>query len=130
MDSFYTLFVIFVGGPLVWWWLRRSNKVGPAAALKVVGRTALTRSSVVALVEAGDRRFLIGASDQGIRLLSEIDTPAAAEAEQLISIDDTEPVVASLAVNPLGPRMSPLETLRAMTARTPTHSRPAHARRR
>lgn len=128
MDSFYTLFVIFVGGPLVWWWLRRS-KVGPASTLKVVGRTALTRSSVIAVIEAGDRRFLIGASDQGISLLSEIDTTAP-DVEPNISTDDMEPVVESLAVNPLGPRMSPLETLRAMTVRTPTHSRPAHARRR
>lgn len=141
MNSPVALFVIFVGGPLVWWWLRRS-KVGPAAPLRIVGRSALTRSSVVALIEAGDRRFLVGATDQGITLLSEVPVGAPATAQVAVeadsqsadynqTIDDTDSVVASLAVTPLGPRMSPLETLRAMTVRTtPTHSRASHARRR
>jgi flagellar biogenesis protein FliO len=116
-DSVLPMIVIFAGGPALLWWLRR-GKSGPAAPLRIVGRTALTKSSVVAVVEADGRRFLLGASEQGISILSEL---AATSADT--EVDDMA-VVEPAQLVPFGPRMSPLETLRAMTARTPTHSRP------
>jgi flagellar biogenesis protein FliO len=43
------------------------------SGLRVVSRTGLTRGSMVAVVETGGRMFLVGASDQGVRLLGELD---------------------------------------------------------
>lgn len=43
------------------------------SGLRVVSRTGLTRGSMVAVVETAGRLFLVGASDQGVRLLGELD---------------------------------------------------------
>jgi flagellar biogenesis protein FliO len=118
-DSVAPMIVIFAGGPALLWWLRR-GKMGQAAPLRILGRTALTKSSVVAVVEADGRRFLLGASEQGISILSELAaTPTDTDPDDTAVVDEAHIV-------PFGPRMSPLETLRAMTARTPTHSRSRH----
>jgi flagellar protein FliO/FliZ len=58
---------------LVRHWAQRGRNLGGGAGVRIVGRTALTRTSVVAVVEADGRRFLIGAADQGVRLLGELD---------------------------------------------------------
>ncbi|HSK97479.1 MAG TPA: flagellar biosynthetic protein FliO [Euzebyales bacterium] len=41
--------------------------------LRVIARTGLTRSAVVAVVAVGRRRFLLGASDSGVRMLRELE---------------------------------------------------------
>lgn len=45
----------------------------PDRALRVIARTGLTRSSVIAIVAVGSRRFLLGASEAGVRMLQELD---------------------------------------------------------
>ncbi|MGZ4472836.1 MAG: FliO/MopB family protein [Nocardioidaceae bacterium] len=52
--------------------------------VRVRGRQALSRTSSVAVVEVGDRVLVLGVSDGGVRLLTELDPeevadPAAAE---------------------------------------------------
>jgi flagellar biogenesis protein FliO len=122
MGSLIPSLVIFVGGPLLIWWLRR-KKPASHSGLRVAARTALTRNSVVAIIETGDRRFLLGATDHGIQLISELDAVSPESAEQ-IDMDE----LPELPFRP-GPRTSPLETLRAMTVRRAGNSRPFHARR-
>ena len=109
---------LFVGGPILIWWLRRKR---PAAlsGLRVSARTALTRNSVVAIVETGDRRFLLGATDHGVEMIAELDPETT---------DETTEELQGLIV-PEGPRTSPLETLRAMTARRAGNPRSFHAHR-
>ena len=51
--------------------LRRHRAAKPDG-LRVVSRTALSKSSVVAVVAVGERRLLVGAGDQGVQLLAEV----------------------------------------------------------
>lgn len=127
--------LLFVGAPLVIWWIRR-KRPGMAAGLRVSSRTALTRNGVVAVVESDGRRFLVGATDHGINLLTELDrTPehdldvvVPMETIDLCNITEENHPTAPLAPSVPGPGKSPIETLRAMTVRKPTRSSFPHAR--
>jgi flagellar biogenesis protein FliO len=55
--------------PLV---LRRVRAAAPDG-LRVMGRTALHKSAVVAVVAVGERRLLLGAGERGVQLLTELD---------------------------------------------------------
>jgi len=57
-------------------WIR--PPAGVDGGLRIVARAGLTRSAVVAIVAVGTRRFLLGASEAGVRLLQELE-PAAIE---------------------------------------------------
>lgn len=52
--------------------LRRRRAAAPDA-VRVVGRTALHKNAVVAVVAVGDRRLLVGAGERGVQLLAELD---------------------------------------------------------
>jgi flagellar biogenesis protein FliO len=121
---------IFVGGPLLIWWLKRGRRSIGGGGMRVSARTALTRNSVIAVVELDDKRLLVGATDHGVTLLSELDsTPTAAtqpelppstDALQDAGLKDEHTVLSE----PNGPRTSPLEQLRVMTTRRVTRPRP------
>lgn len=102
------LLVLFVGGPALIWWLRKGGH-GLAPALRVVGRTALTKTSVIAIVEADGERLLVGASEQGVTVLRTLDPLPAA---------DTDPSAAPTDLLDIDrPWSGPLDALRAMTTR-------------
>ncbi|MBS3942373.1 MAG: flagellar biosynthetic protein FliO [Actinobacteria bacterium] len=64
-----------VAAPLL---LRRFKGAQPGG-VRVLGRTALHKNAVIAVVEVGGRRLLLGAGEKGIELLTELDDePAAA----------------------------------------------------
>lgn len=44
-----------------------------SAGVKVLSRTALTKSSAVAVISIDDRRWLVGTGEGGVRLLTELD---------------------------------------------------------
>lgn len=120
---------IFVGGPLLIWWLKR-RRPSVGGGLRVSARTALTRNSVIAVVELDDRRLLVGATDHGVTLLSELaDLPGPETQSELalaqaaghdVRLKEDQPVP----TEPNGPRTSPLEQLRVMTTRRVTRPRP------
>jgi flagellar protein FliO/FliZ len=61
---------------LIWAAARLSSRRlagGPRALVRVRGRQALSRTSSVAVVEVGSRLLVIGVSDGGVRLLTELD---------------------------------------------------------
>lgn len=58
-------------------------------ALQVLARQPLSRSASVAVVRAADRTLVLGVSDNGVRLLAEID-PATLEVDES---EDGTPVV-------------------------------------
>ena len=51
----------------------RRRADGASEPVTVSGRAGLTRGALVAVVETDGRRFLVGAGEQGVRLLSELD---------------------------------------------------------
>ncbi len=64
---------VVVALPLAVWWLARRSGAGTGSPVRVVARAGLGHKASVALVEVAARRFLVGATDQGVQLLSEID---------------------------------------------------------
>jgi flagellar protein FliO/FliZ len=63
---------------LIWYAQRRLGGLGggrrpSGPELSVVGRQSLGRHTGVAVLAAGDRRLLLGVSDQGVVLLTELD---------------------------------------------------------
>ena len=67
-----------IGGALllVRRWAQRGGRVGSVDGVKILSRTGLTRGSVLAVVEVAGHRYLLGASDQGVRMLTELDPNA------------------------------------------------------
>jgi flagellar biogenesis protein FliO len=125
-------FLLFVGAPLVIWWIRRSRP-GMMSGLRVTSRTGLTRNGVVAVVETDGRRFLIGATDHGVTLLTELDREPENDTEVVVPMEsfdltDEQDAIVPFAPSLPGPGKSPIETLRAMTVRKPTRSSFPHAR--
>jgi flagellar biogenesis protein FliO len=58
-------------------WAKRNGGSRPSGeGVRIVSRTGLTRGAVVAVVDVAGRRFLLGAGEQGVRLLTEIDADA------------------------------------------------------
>ena len=103
--------LVVIGLPLgVWWWSRRGGRQGPRS-IRVVARTGLGRNASVAVVEVAARRFLVGATDHGISLISEIDV-----------VDEEPPPPPFEPPNPFltdddRPRMGPIRRLQQMTLR-------------
>lgn len=104
-----------VSAPL---WIRRLRSGTPAAGIRVVTRTALSRSATLTVVEVDGRRLLLGAGDQGVRLLTELDPDDRTDAAP-----GTEPATTTVAT-PFGPRIGLLDRLRAMTVRSTPQGRP------
>ena len=72
------LLLIALGGGVVW--LRRRQLGGVSGArVRVVGRVGLLRSAAVAVIEADGKRYLIGATEQRVELLSELGDASATD---------------------------------------------------
>ena len=106
--------LVIAGAPLLIWWTRRRRPGGPRSGLRVTARTALTKGSVLAVVEIDSQRLLIGATDGGINLLSKLPTEGT---------NDTDEPASTPVLNP-GPWTSPIDHLRKLTVRTSSRPRP------
>jgi len=60
--------------------LLRRFKASTPGAVRVVGRTALHKGAVVAVVAVGSRRMLVGATERGVQLIAELEPDADAMA--------------------------------------------------
>lgn len=81
--------------------LRRHRAAQPDG-VRVVSRTALSKSTVIAVLAIGDRRLLVGAADQGVRLLAELtDTPGTGDEDVAVT---TTAVDADTSASTLGRR--------------------------
>ena len=76
------------------WWLARRTGGGRARAkvttVSVVGRQSLGRHSGVAVVEVEGRRLLLGVTDQGVSLLTELATTPAEPDAVRVEIDPAD----------------------------------------
>jgi hypothetical protein len=123
-------------------WAQRGSS-GQDAGLRVISRTGLAKGAVVAVVAVGDRRLLVGASEHGVALLSELE-PEAGTVPSALDLHGTEvpttvttdavtvPDLASAGLRPRvfpwstdRPRMAPIDRLRHLTVRraVPSHPR-------
>jgi flagellar biogenesis protein FliO len=82
-----------VATPLV---LRRLKASAPDG-LRVLGRTALHKGAVVAVVAVGERRLVLGAGEKGVQLLTELSTDGAAGTGAVTSTDDLTDLTTDLA---------------------------------
>jgi len=66
-------FAVVIAVPLVlWWYVRKTKGTGPNR-LRITDKAALGKSTWVAVVEVDDQRFLVGAGESGVGLISELE---------------------------------------------------------
>lgn len=139
------LLAAIVAVPLV---LRRQRASAPHG-IRVLGRTALHKNAIVAVIVVGGRRLLVGAGDRGVQLLADLDDAAAplghdistttmtmtaigrTDAPDPASTEPDDAALAAFAPGPVdvptaGPGIGLIDRLRAMTVRTPERGRPSH----
>jgi hypothetical protein len=94
----------------------------PFAGSLVENRTAINRTTTVAVIRFGDQRLLVAANDNAISLLGATDvdeTAVAVEPRRRVeaALDTDSPEIA--VVEQMLQRPSIIESLRGMTVRTP-----------
>jgi flagellar protein FliO/FliZ len=68
---------------IVWFVARGSRRFGGTSRLvRVAGRHSLSRTASVAVVQVADRMLVLGVSEAGVRLLTELDPEQVAQREQ------------------------------------------------
>jgi flagellar biogenesis protein FliO len=112
--------VIVFGSPIaIWWYLRRSRK-GSVGRLHISDRAALGKNVWMAVVEVDDKRFLVGAGESGVGLISELDAlPEIAQEPADEPVD--EPVNSTNGITEQ-PRIGLVRRLQLMTVRGPAES--------
>jgi flagellar biogenesis protein FliO len=95
-------------------WAQRGGALGANDGVKVLSRTGLTRGSVLAIVEVAGHRYLLGASDQGVRLLTELDDDAMLSTPA----PPAPPRAMDRRAIAQGPRMGLVNRLQQMTVRS------------
>lgn len=101
-------------------WVRPDRRA--PETLRVLARTGLTRSAVISVVAVGRRRFLLGAGEGGVRLLTELTpeptTPEPAMIHEPVRVD-LPGVIRGTDPASHGPRTGLLDRLRDRTVRLP-----------
>lgn len=120
-------FLLVIGTPLgIWWWLRRSRS-GPTARLRITDKAALGRNTWIAVAEVDGQRFLIGAGEHGVGLISQLETAPLTDASRADALDDAaherRPLVDAITSthamdSTSAPRMGLIRRLQLMTLRT------------
>lgn len=113
-----SLALIVAGLLAVRWWARRGG-ARVADGVRVLARAGLSRGASVAVVQIGQRRFLLGAGEQRVSLLAELaaddglpaDPASGPAVDHLGGATDGRPAFDR-------PRMGLMDRLRARTVRT------------
>lgn len=116
--------MLVIGAPLALWWWTRRNRGAATHRLRITDKAALGRSLWVAVVEVDDKRFLIGAGEGSVGLISELDDVHMEQELASLTTSETvehgmDPVSAELNGITERPRMGLVERLQHMTLRTP-----------
>lgn len=108
-------FAVVIAVPLVlWWYVRRTRAAGPNR-LRITDKAALGKNTWVAVVEVDEQRFLVGAGESGVGLISELEAlPEVAEDP----VGDADPLNGITEQ----PRMGLVRRLQLMTVRGPAQS--------
>ena len=110
-------FALVVAVPFVLWWYVRKTRGSRPNGLRITDKAALGKSTWLAVVEVGEQRFLVGAGESGVGLISEL--PAlpepvaepAADAGSIPQNGSTEQ-----------PRIGLIRRLQLMTVRSPAQT--------
>ena len=94
VGSYLPALLVVFGAPLgLWMWLRRGRTSRPQR-LQITEKVALGKNQWAAVLTVDDRRFLVGAGESGLGLLSELEPSPildeAASEEPTVTIDDTD----------------------------------------
>lgn len=107
-------FAVVIAVPLVlWWYVRKTRGAGPNR-LRITDKAALGKSTWVAVVEVDDQRFLVGAGESGVGLISELEALPEV-AEDSVDADPPNGITEQ-------PRIGLIRRLQLMTVRGPAQS--------
>lgn len=73
IDASPLVLVLVLGCVIAVPMLLRHRRAQAPDGLRVLGRTALSKQAVIAVVAVGERRLLVGAGEQGVSLLADLD---------------------------------------------------------
>jgi flagellar biogenesis protein FliO len=108
--------ILVFGSPIaIWWYLRRSRQGSPGR-LNISDKAALGKNVWMAVVEVDDKRFLVGAGESGVGLISEL------EALPEVAAEPAEEPAASTNGITEQPRIGLVRRLQLMTVRGPAES--------
>ena len=111
--EFLPALAIVCGAPLAIWWYTRRNRQGNPGRLKISDKAVLGKNLWVAVVNVDDKRFLVGAGESGINLISELEAlPEPLEAPAEESPADMNGITEQ-------PRIGLVRRLQLMTVRGP-----------
>jgi flagellar biogenesis protein FliO len=110
-------FAVVVAIPVVLWWYMRRSQKGRPNRLRITDKAALGKSTWVAVVEVDDQRFLVGAGESGVGLISEL--PALPE---VVAEPATDAGTSPLNGITEQPRIGLIRRLQLMTVRGPAQS--------
>ena len=108
-------FLVVIAAPLVLWWYVRKTRGTTSNRLRVSDKAALGKNTWVAVVEVDDKRFLVGAGETGVGLISELE--ALPEEEPA-----TDAAPSDLNGSTEQPRIGLIRRLQLMTVRGPAQS--------
>jgi len=66
-------FAVVITVPLVLWWYVRKQRGAMPNRLRITDKAALGKNTWVAVIEVDEQRFLVGAGDSGVGLISELE---------------------------------------------------------
>jgi flagellar biogenesis protein FliO len=111
--EFLPALAIVCGAPLAIWWYTRRNRKGNPGRLQISDKAVLGKNLWVAVVNVDDKRFLVGAGESGINLISELEAlPEPLEAPVEESPADMNGITEQ-------PRIGLVRRLQLMTVRGP-----------
>lgn len=115
--------LLVIGAPLALLWWNRSGKGGQTRALRITDRAGFGKNAWVAIVEVDAKRFLVGAGEQGVNLISQLEPAvgleAITESSSLGATLEPRSVPVTNEMNE-GPRNGLVRRLQLMTVRTST----------
>ena len=79
MSQVIPALAVVLGLPLAFYWWARKGKVSSPARLRIADKAAFGKHSWVAVIEIDGRRFLVGAGEQGVNVISELDPAPVTE---------------------------------------------------
>lgn len=108
-------FAVVIAVPLVlWWYARKTRGTGPNR-LRVTDKAALGKNTWVAVVEVDAQRFLVGAGESGVGLISELEALPEGAGDPA---DDAHPMNGITEQ----PRIGLIRRLQLLTLRGPAQS--------